>query len=123
MQSILQSAPKPVCFSQWQWKDFAWCHTHMVSHEIPMHFLQDVLVSLTQVCLNAGNGIRVAFCVMKIVDMIYLNASKTLSPSLSACLTGQIAGPLAALQSPGLPSLHPSTVPSLRAPTPPAAGF
>lgn len=78
-----------------------------------------LIVFLKQVCLIAENGVPVGFCVMKIVDMIYLNASKICS-SLPACLAGPMADQLTALQSPGLPSLHPSI---LRARTPPAAGF
>lgn len=38
-----------------------------------------LIVFLKQVCLIAENGVPVGFCVMKIVDMIYLNASKICS--------------------------------------------
>lgn len=77
------------------------------------------LYASTQMCLNVENGIPVGFCVMQIVNTIYLNSSKTFPVSLLS-LAGQIAGRLAALQSPGLLSLHPSAPTAL---SPPTAGF
>lgn len=59
----------------------------MDTHAFPSGVL---IVSLKQVCLNAGNGVPVGFCVMKIVDMIYLSASKLFSPFLPPSLPARL---------------------------------
>lgn len=89
LQSILQYAPKQVCFSQWQWKVFAWYHSRI------MHFLQDGLVSLTQVCLNAGMAFELrSVSWRQWIWFIWMPARLSLPPSLSVCFAGQTAARL-----------------------------